>query len=79
MKSRNTGFIKIFLLVIGILVVLKYAYKIDVVGFLTTGNFKIWLDKFYNLALSGWEKYGEVVTKIWNYILNFCKGFLTKN
>ena len=45
------------MIIVGALVVLKYAYDIDVVEFLTTGNFRKVLDKFYNLGSAGWEKY----------------------
>lgn len=74
-KSNNqaSGFVKMILLVIGALVLLKYAYKVDVVGILTTGRFKEWLDKLYTLASKGWGEYKDLILKIWNFVVNFLK------
>ncbi len=75
-KNNGGGFIQAILIVIGALVILKYAYKIDIVGLLTTGSFKMWLDKFYSLALSGWDRYDWLVVKAWDYSIGFIKGLL---
>ncbi len=77
-NSSQKGFIRATLLVVGALVILKYAYDIDVVGFLTTGNFRNWLDKFYNLGQMGWEKHREVVMSVWSYVWVFIKSALSK-
>jgi hypothetical protein len=76
--EAQAGFIQIIIIVIGALVLLKYAYDIDVVGFLTTGKFKEWLDKLYSIATLGWEKYSTVIIKIWNYILITAKNIFNK-
>lgn len=55
MKNKITkikgerGFISMVILILIALVLLKYAYNIDVIGFLTTGKFKLWLDKLWNM------------------------------
>lgn len=64
---KNRGFIKIIIIIVGALVLIKYIYNIDVIGFLTTGKFKEWLDKLYNIATLGWEKYSVIIIKVWNY------------
>ncbi len=71
MKNKNKGFIQITLIIVGTLVVLKYAYNVDVIEFLTTGKFRAILDKIYNFGLSGWEKYQDLILKIWDYVKNF--------
>lgn len=76
---KKTGFIRMTLIVIGALVILKYAYDVDVVGFLTEGRFKEWLDKLYSLSAKGWERYSEFLTKIWSYAINFVKNLIAKN
>jgi hypothetical protein len=81
MKNRNqkrgltaqAGFIQLILLVVGALVLLKYIYHVDVVGFLTTGKSKELLDQFYDLGNKGWEKYYDTVVKVWNYIVEIIK------
>ena len=77
-KKNNRGFIKITIIIVGALVLLKYVYNVDVVGFLTTGKFKEWLDKLYNVATLGWEKYGVFIIKIWNYFIGFIKNIFSK-
>ena len=72
--SKSKGFIKMAIIIVGALVLLKYVYKVDVVDFLTTGKFKVWLDKFYNIAILGWEKYDTIILKIWNYLIDFVKN-----
>jgi hypothetical protein len=76
--SNQTGFIKIILIVVGSLVLLKYVYSIDVVGFLTQGRFKELLDQFYSLGAKGWQKYDETIIKVWNYIIELVKNLLAK-
>jgi hypothetical protein len=80
MKNKNSkrGFIQMILLVVGALVLLKYAYNVDVVGFLTTGKFREWLDKLYGIASVGWQKYDTLIIKIWNYIIELAKNLLAK-
>lgn len=78
-KKQNSGFIQIALIIVGALVIMKYIYDIDVVGYLTTGTSRVWLDKIYALGSKGWEKYGELLTKIWNYGVSLVKSFLNKN
>ncbi len=67
-RNKNTGFIKTVLLVIAALVLLKYAYDFDVIYLLSTGKFKIVLDKFYSFGKAGWGSYSETVLKIWDFI-----------
>ncbi|MEK7116579.1 MAG: hypothetical protein AAB837_00235 [Patescibacteria group bacterium] len=80
MKNRNQkgGFIKIIIIIVGALVLLKYIYNIDVVGFLTQGKFREFLDQIYSLGAKGWQKYSDVIIKIWNYCLNFIKNIFSK-
>jgi hypothetical protein len=69
-NSKKRGFVKIILLiagVIGALVLLKYVYNIDVVGFLTAGRFKELLDQLYGLG-----------AKVWNYFIGFLKNLIAK-
>lgn len=77
-SNKSGGFIQIILIVIGALVLLKYIYNIDIVGFLTEGWFKELLDKFYSLGSKGWEKYSDVIIKVWNYVLEFLKNLIDK-
>lgn len=79
MGTKTTkGFIRVTLIIVGALVILKYAYGVDIVGFLTSGKFKEWLDKFYAWGSIGWEKYNELIVKIWNYILALTKLLIAK-
>lgn len=66
------------IIVVGALVLIKYVYNIDIIGFLTTGKFKEWLDKLYNIATLGWGKYSVIIIKIWNYCLSFVKNIFSK-
>lgn len=75
-SNKNTGFIQIVLIVVGALVLLKYVYDIDVIGFLTQGRFKELLDKFYALGSKGWEKYSYGILKVWNYIIDLAKKYI---
>ncbi len=75
-KNKNNGFIKMTLVIISALVVLKYIYDVDVIGFLTQGRFEELLDKIYNLSLKGWEKYKDTVIKVWGIISGFIKDFI---
>jgi hypothetical protein len=72
----QSGFIKMILIVIAALVLLKYIYDIDVVGYLTTGKFKDWLDKLYKMANQGWDGYKDAFLKAWDYFINISKKFL---
>jgi hypothetical protein len=76
--KREVGFIQITLIIVGALVLLKYAYDIDIVGFLTTGKFREYLDKFYFLGSKGWHNYNETLINTWNMIVNFVKNLLSK-
>ncbi len=75
---KNGGFIQITLIIVGTLVVIKYIYDIDIVGMLTEGQFKTWLDKIYSLGTEGWEKYKDVIIRIWDLILDFVQNILSK-
>lgn len=77
-KHKKGGFIQITLIIIGALVILKYAYDIDVVGFLTKGRFREVLDQIYSFGSKGWEKYNDVIIKVWNYFIDFVKNILDK-
>ena len=77
-SKTSGGFIKMILLVVIALVLLKYIYSVDVIGFLTQGRPKELLDQIYNLALNGWEKYSEFIIKIWSYIIDFIKSLIKK-
>ena len=61
-NNREAGFIKITILIIVGLVVLKYAYNIDVI----------------NYAIQIWEKYGDNLQEIWNKIIIFSKNIFNK-
>ena len=74
MKNNKKGFVQTVLLVVGALVLLKYVYKIDVIGFLTAGRFKELLDQFYSLGARGWERYSDVIVKIWNFFVGIVKN-----
>jgi hypothetical protein len=76
--KAQTGFIKMIIIILGALVLLKYVYDIDVIGFLTQGRFRELLDQFYNLGDQGWGKYSELVTKLWNYAVEFIKNLIAK-
>jgi len=60
MRNKKRGFIKTVILIVAALVIIKYAYNINVVDILTTGKYK---------------EVGEFIIKIYNYILNFFKSF----
>jgi hypothetical protein len=79
-KKNNTerGFIKMIIIIIAALVLLKYVYKVDIIGFLTQGRFKELLDQFYSLASQGWQKYSEIILKIWNFVIDTVKNTLAK-
>lgn len=77
-SNKKRGFIKITIIIVGALVLLKYIYDVDVVGFLTQGKFRELLDQFYELGTKGWEKYSGVIIKVWNYCLNFIKNIFSK-
>jgi len=77
-NNKNGGFIKIIIVVIAALVLLKYIYDIDVIGFLTQGKFKELLDKFYGLGTEGWLKYRDTVIEGWGYIIEFIKKIVAK-
>ncbi|MFA6271120.1 MAG: hypothetical protein WC657_08005 [Candidatus Paceibacterota bacterium] len=76
--GAQAGFIQIIIIVVGALVLLKYVYNIDVVGFLTAGRFRELLDQFYSLGSQGWGKYSEVIIKVWNYVIEFVKNLTSK-
>ncbi len=71
--TQSGGFIKMILLIIAGLVLLKYLYEVDIVGYLTEGRFREILDKVYAFSTEAWVKYREVVVKIWNYIIGWFK------
>lgn len=71
--TKSGGFVKMILIVIAGLVLLKYIYDVDVVGFLTQGRFKEILDKIYNWATAGWERYQDTLIAIWNYAVALIK------
>jgi hypothetical protein len=75
---KSGGFIKMILVVVIALVLIKYVFDIDVVGYLTTGKFKDWLDKLYNLASNGWRDYIDVLVKAWNYFIEVIKKFTSQ-
>ena len=76
--NNDRGFIKMILLIVAGLVLLKYIYNIDVVGFLTKGKSRELLDQFYEFASKGWEKYSDIILKVWNYSIDFGKNLYTK-
>jgi hypothetical protein len=67
-KKQKGGVIQTVLIVVGILVLLKYAYDLDVIDFLTQGKFKDLWDKFYEIGFKGWNEYKDILIKIWNFI-----------
>lgn len=76
-KKNNKGgggFIQATLVVLAALVLLKYVYSVDVVGFLTAGRFKELLDQFYELGSRGWIKYRDVIIQVWGSVINFIKN-----
>jgi hypothetical protein len=77
-NNKERGFIHLILVVVGALVLLKYVYDIDVIGFLTQGRFKELLDRFYNLGAEGWSKYSDVIIRVWNYIIEFGKNVVAQ-
>jgi hypothetical protein len=78
MEKGFVRLILIILIVVAALVVLKYVYNIDVVGFLTAGRFKELLNQLYNLGITEWQKYGGVLIKFWNYIIGFAKNIVAQ-
>jgi len=74
----QAGFVQIILIVVASLVLLKYVYNIDVIGFLTQGRPKELLDQFYSLGGKGWAKYNDLIIKVWNYSLEFGKNLIAK-
>ncbi len=64
--------------VVGTLVLLKYIYNIDVIGFLTQGRFRELLDQFYSLGAKGWARYSGAIIRTWGYIFEFVKNILNK-
>ena len=77
-NNKSGGFIPTILVVVGALVLLKYVYNIDVVGFLTQGRFKEILDQFYSLGAKGLSKYKDVIIGVWNFFFGFIKNILAK-
>jgi len=78
-RAGTQGFISMIIIIIGALVLLKYVYDIDVIGFLTQGRFKELLDRFYSLGSTGWSKYQDIIMKVWNYFIEFAKNILAKS
>lgn len=76
--SGKAGFIQIVLIVVGALVLLKYVYNIDIVGFLTQGRFRGLLDQIYGLAAKGWQNYSHIIIKLWNYLIDLIKNLAAK-
>jgi hypothetical protein len=77
-KKQKGGFIRTIVIIVAALVILKYLYDIDVVGFLTQGRFRELLDKFYGLGSEGWEKYKDIIMRVWEYTTEFAKNILHK-
>lgn len=77
-SNKNRGFVKIILIVIAALVLVKYVYDIDVIGFLTAGKFKELLDQLYRLGARGWQEYSGILIKFLNYSINFVKNLIGK-
>jgi hypothetical protein len=71
---RSGGLIKMILIIVAALVLVKYVYDIDVVGYLTTGKFRDWLDKLYGLASGGWREYNNAFFKGWDYLSGLAKN-----
>lgn len=80
LKSKNPqkGFLKMTVIIVGALVILKYAYNLDVVGFLTTGKFRAFLDYFYKLGSEGWIEYRGVLINVFDKIIYLIKTLLAK-
>ena len=78
LNKRGSGFIQIALLIVIALVILKYVYDIDVVGFLTTGKPKEWLDWLFELWSKVLDKIGPWVLKGWSYVFDWIKNLLDK-
>ena len=76
--EAQAGFIQIILVVVAALVLLKYVYNIDVVGFLTQGRFKELLDQFYKLGTEGWSKYKDIIIKVWSFFFDIIKDLVAK-
>jgi hypothetical protein len=74
----KAGFIQIVLVVVGALVLLRYIYKVDVIGFLTQGRFKELLDQLYSLGAQGWSKYSDLIIKVWNFFFDLVKNVVAK-
>jgi hypothetical protein len=64
-NNNQRGFVKSVLIIVGALVLLKYTYKLDVIGYLTDGKFKELLNKFYEIGKYGWDKYYYLIAVIW--------------
>lgn len=77
--NKKSGFIQITIIIVGVLVILKYAYDIDIVGFLTTGKFRQFLDLIYDYGLQGWQKYNETILRVWNTLVNLIKNLMSKS
>lgn len=77
-KYNQSGFIKTIIIVLVALVLLKYAYNLDVVAFLTEGRFKELLDRFYELGSKGWLNYKELILKVWNFAISTIKALIDK-
>lgn len=75
---QKKGFIRTTLIIVGALVILKYTYGIDVVEFLTTGNFRKVLDKFYEFGQTGWQKYEVIIRGVWKYLSDIIKNIFSK-
>jgi len=72
-NRKQSGFITIIIVIIAALVLLKYAYDIDVVNSIIAGNFKDLFDQIYNLIINWWGEYGHVILNIWNSIIDLIK------
>jgi hypothetical protein len=77
-KNQQKGFIKSALIIVGSLVILKYTYHIDIIGILTSGKFKVWLDSVYKFGNEGWEKYQTIILKIWYYLIDLIRNTFNK-
>ncbi len=77
-KPNNKGFISITLIVVGVLITLRYAFNVDVVGFLTSGKFREFLDLAYTWSAKGWNEYSELLVKLAKMSIDFIKNTLDK-
>ena len=77
-KPNNRGFISITLIVIGVLITLKYAFNVDIVGFLTSGKFREFLDTAYTWSAKGWNQYSELLVKLAKMLIDLIKNTLDK-